>query len=87
MFYLYLDTTQGSELDQLMERLGGETAKEEVEDCDERKSRRRRRLLNNLLDFLALVFSKLVLKIQTNFQHDLFLFSSLHHIRHDLYFD
>lgn len=58
---LLLEPVQSSEIDQLMDRLGGDTsnANEDQANRVDRKKRRRRRLLNNFFDFLALVLSKL----------------------------
>ena len=43
-----------------MDKLGGETgANDDPEACNQpKKSRRRRRILNNFFDFMAIVFSK-----------------------------
>lgn len=49
------DSTPNSEIDLLMEKAGGEACNDDVEDVHERKHRRRRRILYNLFDFLAIV--------------------------------
>lgn len=55
-----LESSQNSEIDLLMDKLGGDTAaNEDVEAGNQpKKSRRRRRILNNFFDFMAIVFSK-----------------------------
>lgn len=58
-FYLfYLESSPNSEVDLLMDKLGGDTIQEcDVEAGKERKRNRRRRILYNLFDFLAIVTS------------------------------
>lgn len=56
--FIYLGSTPGSEVDLLMDRPGTENANDDVEQPTERKHRRRRRILYNLFDFLAIVMSK-----------------------------
>ena len=47
-----------SEIDLLMDKMGGEIAPEDDEEtCNQRKKRRRRRILNNAFDFLAIITS------------------------------
>lgn len=58
MFTIDLDSTPNSEVDLLMEKAGGEICNDDVENVQERKHRRRRRILYNLFDFLAIVASK-----------------------------
>ncbi|CAF1328146.1 unnamed protein product [Adineta ricciae] len=50
------ESAADSEIDLLMDKLGGDTsAANDGEACNERKTRRRRRILYNLFDFLAIV--------------------------------
>ncbi len=57
-FIFYLESSPNSEVDLLMDKLGGDTApNDDLEICQERKTRKRRRILYNLFDFLAIVTS------------------------------
>jgi hypothetical protein len=55
---IYLESSPNSEIDLLMDKVGGDTGpNDDLEACQERKKRRRRRILYNLFDFLAIVTS------------------------------
>jgi len=57
--FISLESSPNSEADLLMDRLDSETApKEDLEACKNEKKHRRRRILYNLFDFLAIVMSK-----------------------------
>lgn len=59
MIFVCLGSTPGSEVDLLMDRPGAENTNDDVELArKEKKHRRRRRVLYNLFDFLAIVMSK-----------------------------
>jgi hypothetical protein len=58
-FSIYLESSPTSEADRLMDRLDGETAPtDDLEACKTEKKHRRRRILYNTFDFLAIVMSK-----------------------------
>jgi hypothetical protein len=55
-----LESSADSDIDLLMDKLGGETATvDDLEACKNKKKRRRRRILYNLFDFLAIMASML----------------------------
>ncbi|CAF0767411.1 unnamed protein product [Adineta steineri] len=51
-----VESSADSEVDLLMDKLGGDNAPvDDVESCNQRKKRRRRRILYNFMDFLAII--------------------------------
>jgi hypothetical protein len=73
LFFVYLESSPNSEVDLLMDKLGGETGPDnEVVTSKQQKKRRRRQILNNTFDFLAIVMS--ILKRINFFQKNYLLF-------------
>lgn len=57
---MYLESSPNSEIDLLMDKMGGDTASEDdLGAAQQGKKNRRRRILYNLFDFLAIVLSNI----------------------------